>query len=132
MFFSSIAADPNVKLSMCNHTLTFVDALKMVEAQHNLLQAKKRQVMLAIGVTDLRNGRSLCDMKRDFTALFLCCTKYNFKPLITTIVCFDSPELKAKADLFNKFLMDCFENVIDMRDALRCGLADVMTALNEK
>ena len=117
---------------MCNHTLTIADAMKMVEVQHHTLQNKKRKVMIAIGATDLRNSRSLPDMKRDFTALFLVCDKYGLKPLITTILCFDSPELKAKADLFNKFLTDCFENVIDMRAVLRCGLADVMTSLNKK
>lgn len=117
---------------MCNHTQTIADAMKKVEAQHHTLQNKKRKVMIAIGATDLRNNRSLVDMKRDFTALFLLCDKYGLKPLITTILCFDSPQLKAKADLFNEFLTNCFENVIDMRAVLRCGLADVMTSLNKK
>lgn len=117
---------------MCNHTLTIADATKMIEIQQKTLQAKKRKVLIAIGVTDLRNGRSLCDMKRDFTALFMRCDHYGLKPLITTILCFDSHELKLKADLFNNFLLESFENVVDMRNVLRSGLADVMTALNKK
>ncbi|XP_055299920.1 uncharacterized protein DDB_G0287625-like [Sitodiplosis mosellana] len=129
---SDMQSDVKFNLSMCNHTLTFADALRMVEVQQQTLQKKKRKVMIAIGVTDLRNGRTLYEMKRDFTALFLRCDQFGLKPLITTILCFDTLELKAKADYFNRFLMECFENVIDMRCVLRSGLADVMTALNEK
>ncbi|XP_055314968.1 uncharacterized protein LOC129575399 [Sitodiplosis mosellana] len=129
---SDMQSDVKFNLSMCNHTLTIGDALKMIDVQHQTLQKKKRKVMIAIGVTDLRNGRTLCEMKRDFTALFLRCDHYGLKPLITTILCFDLPELKTKADLFNSFLVDCFENVVDMRMVLRSGLADVTTALNKK
>lgn len=117
---------------MCNHTLTIADALKMVETQHKTLQEKKRKVMIAIGATDIRNGRTLCEIKRDFTSLFLRCDGYGLKPLITTILCFDSPELREKAEYFNNFLIECFENVIIMRDVLKTGLADVMTSMNKK
>lgn len=132
MYFLPLLAEVKLNLSMCNHTLTIADAIKNIEVQHHTLQNKKRKVMIAIGATDLRNNRKLYDIKREFTALFLLCDKYGLKPLITTILCIDSPELKAKADIFNKFLTDSFENVIDMRAVLRCGLADVMTSLNKK
>lgn len=129
---SQITAGVKFNPDMCNHTLTIVDALKGVESQHKTLQSKKRKVMIAIGVTDLRNGRSFGEMKRDFTALFLRCDQYGLKPLITTIICYDSPQLKNRADLFNGFLLESFENVVDMRVVQQNGLADVMTALNKK
>lgn len=117
---------------MCNHTLTLADAIKMVEVQQKTLQMKKRKVLIAIGATDLRNGRSFRDIKRDFTTLFMRCDELELKPLITTIICFDSPELKTKADIYNKFLIECFENVVVMGDVMKIGLADVMTSMNKK
>lgn len=104
----------------------------MVDLQKAILQQKRRKVLISIGASDIRNGAALFDMKRDFSNLFMRCEELGLKPLITSVICFDSPELKAKADIFNEFLIDCFENVIDMRQVIRSGMSDIMTSLNKR
>lgn len=130
--FSIHLGEAKSNLALCNHTLSISEAYTKIETQKKMLQAKKRKVLISIGVTDLRFGKTLPEMRREFTELFLRCEEYGLKPLITTLLCYDSPELKGMADSFNAFLMDSFENVIDMRDVLKSGLAEVMTVMNEE
>lgn len=104
----------------------------MVEKQKQSLQEKKRKVLISIGATDLRSEKPLYELKRDFTKLFLLCNELKLKPLITTVLCFDSPVIKEKSDIFNEFLLQSFRNVIDMREVVRLGMAEVMTNLNNK
>lgn len=113
-------------MPFCSHNKTIVEASQMVEIKKDRLQERKIKVLISIGATDLRNNRSFGDLKRDFTHLFLRCDALGLKPLITTILCIDSPELKLRADMFNKFLMENFENVVDMQQVGRFGLANVM------
>lgn len=98
----------------------------MLEVQKDRLRHFKKKVLISIGATDLRNDCSFGDLKRDFTHLFLKCEEYGLKPLITTIQCIDTPELKLRADMFNKFLMENFIGVIDLHQVGHYGLANVM------
>lgn len=98
----------------------------MVEDKRDRLQERKTKVLISIGATDLRNNRSFGELKRDFTNLFLTCEALRLKPLITTVLCIDSPELKLRADMLNKFLMENFTNVVDMQQVGRYGLANTM------
>lgn len=108
------------------------DALRMLGMQSSRLKEKKKKVVLSIGATDLKDGQSLQEMKRDFTKLFLFCEEQGLKPLVTTILCYDTPQIKEKADIFNGFLLKSFENVVDMRKVMQYGLAEAMTSLNKK
>lgn len=126
------AANAQSILPFCNDTLTIAQAIHRVTKEKTTLQSKKRKLIISIGTTDLRENHSLCDMRRDFTALFLLCDEFNLKPLITTIICFDTPYLKKKADIFNQFLLECFDNVIDLSEVMKTGLSGVMTAMNKK
>lgn len=112
--------------------MTFAKAYELVEIRKPILQQKKRKVLISLGATDIKIGTPLQDMRRDFTKLFLRCEELGLKPLITTVLCFDTPVIKAKADIFNEFLIESFENVIDMREVLRSGMSGVMTTLNKK
>lgn len=103
----------------------------MLELKKDSILRRKKKVLISMGATDLRSGRALFEMKRDFTRLFLLCDNYGLKPLITTILCIDTPELKRKSDIFNKFLMENFENVIDMHKVGLYGLSEVMSSLNK-
>lgn len=136
MFFVCILltnlADVNTKMPLCEHTLSCAEALSRLDMVSERLKQKKKKVLISIGATDLRNGKPLYEMKRDFTRLFMYCHQNKLKPLITTIMCFDTPELKTKADIFNDFLLDSFENVIDLRQVQRIGFAEVTMSLNEK
>lgn len=114
------------EMPFCSHNKTIAEAIDMVEIQKDRLQQRKIKVLISIGATDLRNNRSFGDLKRDFTTLFLRCDELGLKPLVTTILCIDSPEHKQRADMFNKFLMENFENVVDMQQVGRYGLANVM------
>lgn len=98
----------------------------MLKIQGDRLRERRKKVLISIGATDLRINRPFGDMKRDFTHLFLECDRLGLKPLITTILCFDSPDLKLRADMFNKFLMENFENVVDMQQVGRYGLPNTM------
>lgn len=125
-------ADVKPNTAFCNHTQTFEEAMGRLQVQKDRLQQKKKKVLISIGATDLKNGRPFFEMKREFTKLFMFCQQSGLKPLITTILCFDTPEIKAKADMFNDFLLESFENVVDMRQVIRHGLVEVMTSLNNK
>lgn len=114
------------EMPLCNHTKTIAEAFQMLELQKDRLRERKKKVLISIGATDLRNNQSFGDMKYDFTNLFLKCYEYGLKPLITTILCIDSPQLKLRADMFNAFLMENFDNVVDMQQVSRHGLANVM------
>lgn len=116
----------------CNHNQTIAEATKMIESEKEKLQSRKKKVLLSIGTTDLKNNQRLTQMKLEYTKLFLLCHGMNLKPLITTIHCFDTPELKAKADIFNDFLRDSFQNVVDMQEVMRFGLGEVMATMNKK
>lgn len=113
-------------MAFCDHNKTIGQALHMLEIQKFQLQERKKKVLISIGVTDLRNNRSFGDLKRDFTTLFLRCDEYGLRPLITTILCIDSPQLKLRADMFNRFLKDNFENVVDIQQVGQFGLANIM------
>lgn len=113
-------------MPFCNHNKTIAEALYMLDIQKDRLQQRRKKVLISIGATDLRMAHSFGDMKRDFTHLFLQCDALGLKPLVTTVYCIDSPELKERADLFNKFLMENFENVVDMKQVGRIGLANAM------
>lgn len=113
-------------MPFCNHTKTIAEALQMLELRKERMQEHKQKVLISIGATDLRNNQSFGDMKRDFTRLFFKCEEYGLKPLITTIQCIDSPQHKVRADMFNAFLMANFENVVDLREVARFGLANVI------
>lgn len=114
------------------HTQTIAEATKVLDSLKEKLQSRKKKVIISIGTTDLRNDKLFSQMKMEFSKLFLLCQDLNLKPLITTIHCFDTPELKAKADMFNEFLLDNFKNVVDMRDVIRYGLGNVITSLYKK
>lgn len=103
----------------------------MLETKAECLQKRKKKVLISIGATDLKNNQPLFEMKRDFTNLFLLCDQRGLKPLITTVLCFDTPELKRRADIFNKFLLESFENVIDMRLVGMVGFSEIMSTLNQ-
>lgn len=113
-------------MPFCSHKNTIQEALHMLEIQKDRLRQRKKKVLISIGATDLRNNCSFGKMKHDFTHLFLKCDEYGLKPLITTVLCIDSPELKLRADMFNTFLKECFDNVIDVQEVGRCGLANVV------
>ncbi|XP_031628559.1 serine/arginine-rich splicing factor 4-like isoform X2 [Contarinia nasturtii] len=134
MYYMLYDMQPDAKshLALCNHNLLISDAKKLVHQQREILKEKKRKVIISLGASDLRSNRKFSEMRRDITGLFLMCHEYKLKPLITTILCFDNIELKRKADLFNQFLFECFENVVDMRDVMKSGLSEVMTAMNKK
>lgn len=94
----------------------------MAEVNDNipkLLNRGTNAVLLSIGETDLRRGMSLYEMKRLFTSIFLACESYKLKPLVTTVMCW-GPKLSRKANIFNKFIMDNFANVVDM-GKVHCG-----------
>lgn len=114
-------------MAFCDHSKTFNEAIEMLNANKDRLQERKKKVLISLGATDIRRQSSFGQMKQDFTSLFLRCDQFGLKPLITTVLCFDSPELKTRADCFNRFLMENFENVIDMREVTRCGLTEVLT-----
>lgn len=113
-------------MPFCSHNKTIADALNMLNMRIDNLRQGRKKVLISIGASDLRNGRLFGDMKRDFTHLFLECDRHGLKPLITTVLCIDSPELKLRADLFNRFLVENFENVVDMHQVGRHGLANAM------
>lgn len=113
-------------MPFCSHNKTFIDAINMLEIQKERLQQRRKKVLISLGASDLRINRSFGDMKRDFTHLFLKCDEYGLKPLVTTILCIDTPELKLRADMFNRFLMENFQNVVDMGQVGRHGLADTI------
>lgn len=102
------------------------DALNMLNLKKENLKQGRKKVLISIGASDLRNNRSFGEMKRDFTHLFLECDGLGLKPLITTVLCIDSPDLKLRADMFNQFLKENFENVVDMQQVGRYGLANAM------
>lgn len=116
----------------CNHTLTFAEVYHSLEKTQERLKQRKKKVLISLGATDLRKNRRLFEMKRDFTKLFLLCNDLGLKPLVTTVSCFDTPELKRRSDIFNQFLMQNFENVIDMDLVGMNGLCDLMSTLNNK
>lgn len=124
--------DLKVEMPFCSHNKTIADALHMLNLQKDRLQARRKKVLISIGASDLRNNRSFGEMKRDFTHLFLECDHLGLKPLVTTVLCFDSPELKLRADMFNKFLLENFENVVDMQLVGRYGLANAMLKTHQQ
>lgn len=109
--------------------MTITEALQKVEKMKTILQVKKRKVLISIGATDLKTDKPLHELTRDFTKLFLLCDELKLKPLITTVLCFDNPIIKEKADIFNKFLLKCFQNVIDLRKAAQEGFSQVINNL---
>lgn len=127
-----ISDDSKPRMPYCEHNLTIFEATNRIrQTGKDRLQQRKKKVLISIGVTDIKQNRSLSDMKREFTHLFLLCDEYGLKPLITTILCFESPQLKQRADIFNRFLIESFENVVDMRSVLTVGLPEVMSSLNK-
>lgn len=112
-----------VEMPLCSHNKTMAEALDMVKVQKDRLKQRGKKVLISIGATDLRLDRSFGDMKREFTELFMECESYGLKPLITSIYCIDTPELKVRADMFNGFLTKNFQNVVDMRRVGQYGLA---------
>lgn len=131
MIFVS-AEDIRSSMATCRHNLSIDDAIKMIEIQKDRLRQRNKKVLISIGATDLRGAKRLFDMKRDFTRLFLKCEEFGLRPLITTILCFDTPLIKKKADIFNKFLLQNFVNVVDMREVGRYGLAEALSTVNIK
>lgn len=113
-------------MPFCSHNKTIAEARHMLNNLKDRLQQRRTKVLISIGATDLRNNRSFGDMKHDFTHLFLECDRLKLKPLITTIHCIDSPDHKLRADLFNKFLMENFDNVVDMHQVGQYGLINAM------
>lgn len=89
-------------------------------------------MIISIGLTDLKNGTSLPEMKRLFTLLFLTMENYRLRPLVTTIMCFGSYELIEKAKIFNKFLHENFENVIDLWDVFTYGLENTLVNMYKR
>lgn len=83
---------------------------------------KKRKLIISIGATDLRTKTPLIMMRKQFVTLFLTCERNGYDPLITTIACYDSPQLHQKANIFNEFLKTQFEKVIDLEMGLHSGL----------
>lgn len=92
---------------------------------------KKKFVILSIGTCDLRKGTPLFKMRQQFLTLYTLCQRYGLKPLVATIHCMDSPELDVKAKLFNDFLKQNFENVIDLFKAFEGGLAQSLANLKK-
>lgn len=118
-FYSHFAAnegDLRMEMPICNHTMMITDALHMLEIQKVRLQECKKKVLISIGATDLRNNNSFISMTQNIMDLFSKCDEYGMEPLITTVLCIDTPQLSSRADTFNKFLMENFHNVLDIQD----------------
>lgn len=130
-FLNKVLDGTTLRTMLCNHEQTIAEAFMMLHEKKEWLQKKKKKVLISIGASDLRTNKGLGEMKRDFVNLFLLCDKYDLKPLITTVLCFDSPMLKRKADMFNQFLVESFENVIDLHLVGLYGLTEVMSTLNQ-
>lgn len=96
---------------------------------------KKKCIILSIGTSDLRNGTSLIDMRKQFVTLYRMCQNNGLKPLVTTISCMETMELMEKAKIFNEFLQQNFTNVIDLFKAVNGangGLANTLASLRKR
>lgn len=97
-----------------------------------LKNEKIKNVIISIGATDLIEGTSLPDMKRLFTELFRLCERNGLRPIVTTILCFDSKEVDEKAKIFNQFILENFENVIDLWDAFTHGFENTFVNMYKR
>lgn len=95
---------------------------------------KKKCVILSIGTSDLRKGTSLIDMRKLFLTLYRLCQNNGLKPLVATISCMETQELIEKSKVFNEFLKQNFDNVIDLFKAVNGtngGLAHTLASLRK-
>lgn len=120
-FHFFLAANILIKPMLLAPKLTIAEALRSIEHLGKCNVPRHKKVIISIGASDLRNGIKLFDMRKQFVTLFTTCLRNGYKPLITTIASFDSPELNRKADIFNSFLMQNFSNVFDVFTAVRSG-----------
>lgn len=119
---------------LISQDLLLKNAIESVKAIIAPKVNKKKCVILSIGTTDLRNGTSLSDMRKQFVTLYRLCQNNGLKPMVTTISCMDTKELNAKAKIFNEFLRTNFTNVIDLFRSVNGsngGLAQSLASLGK-
>lgn len=76
------------------------------------------RVILNIGSVDLLHGRDFIEMTEDFLHLYAEFEKRRIHPVITTVaplanMCY-SKEIQKRLQQFNLFLINNFENVLDI------------------
>lgn len=104
-------------IKKCGHCIsgqTIKDVTKMLKAKVKVSNC----VILNIGSVDLLHGRDFIEMTEDFIHLYAQFEKRGIKPVITTVaplanMCF-SKEIQQRLQQFNLFLINNFENVLDI------------------
>lgn len=131
IFNVHLASQVSVKHLLTGSQLTMAEAIRNIEQIASRQTKRTKKLLISIGVTDIRNGMSLCEMRKEFTTLFLACEHLGYKPLITTVCCYDSPCLNEKAEIFNDFLKDNFDRVFDVANAVRHGFGTSLLDLKK-
>lgn len=121
----SISADCSISPIYCKREQLIASALHLLSFE-KLQSGKIRNVIISIGATDLVKGTSLPEMKRLFTILFRLCEKHHLRPIVTTIVCMTSKVVDEKARIFNQFILENFDNVIDLWDVFIHGIENTL------
>lgn len=103
------------KSGLCVSGQTIKDVAKRL-AHCNAVTTKK--VIINVGSVDLLHGADIIDMKFDFKRLHTVCRAQGFEAVITTLAPLANvghmPEIRHKWNLFNKFLLNNFEDVVDI------------------
>lgn len=105
----------------------------IAEQDKNDAEPKERKCLINLGATDIANGIEFDELIQQFIELIETCDEFKIKPYITTILPLSgkstSNEFAWKIRQFNHFLIETFENVIDLWQSLSRGLSQNMAGL---
>lgn len=118
--------------SFCSISQTIREAiLHLEEAPEGRFNGKA--AIINIGATDIFNGISFEELIKNYIELFDLCEVVGVDPIVTTILPIakanESNEMMWKVHMFNQFLKENFENVIDMWSCMMCGFSRSLAAL---
>lgn len=135
MNISVLTADIALNPYLLSPELLIATAIASVKQIIKAKFHKKKCVIISIGTSDLKKGTTLSDMRKQYVTLYRLCQNNGLKPLVATISCMESYELIEKAKVFNEFLKQNFENVIDLFktvNGFNGGLASTLASLRKR
>lgn len=111
------------KSGLCVSGQTIKDVVKRLSYCTSVTTKK---VIINIGSVDLLHGADIIDMKFDFKRLHSMCRAQGFETVITTLAPLANvghmPDIRQKWNLFNKYLLKNFEDVVDITPCFQSKL----------
>lgn len=103
------------KSGLCVSGQTIKDAVKRLS---HCTSITTKKVIINIGSVDLLHGADIIDMKFDFNRLYTLCRTQGLETVITTLAPLANighlPEVRHKWNVFNKYLLNNYEDAVDI------------------